>query len=298
MNTADATPVNFLIPYFGLPYDAGTNLAVVDGEMTYVPTTDVFKEFVEYLTKLYSEGLLDKNSFTQGIEQQKAVGASGDVIGSFFDAGAFLTVGRERDKEYKILTPFKEGALPVNPGISSGTFAITDACENPEVAMAWIDQFYTEEGGILAWLGVEGTTYQVNDDGTWEWVLDGEYGNDVGTVRASGALQGAALHPSIQPDLWFTGMTDENEKYLTDERNRVVEIGAEPFPALHISDEDAMTLSTIKADVDVYINQFIAQVTTGELELSSSWDEYIATLNNMGVEQLIEIYQTAYTATK
>lgn len=298
MNTADATPVTFLLPYFGVPFDANTNLAVMDGEMTYVPTADVFKDFLEYITKLYGEGLLDKNSFTQGIEQQKAVGASGDVIGAFYDAGAFLTVGRERDKEYKILTPFEEGVLPVNSGVNTGTFSITDACENPEVAMAWIDQFYTEEGGVLAWLGVEGTTYKVNDDGTWEWILDGEYGSDIGTVRASGALQGAALHPSIQPDLWFTGMTDENEKYLTEERNRVVELGADPFPALHISDEDGMAISTIRADVDVYISQYIAQVTTGELELASSWDNYISTLEQMGVQKLIDIYKDAYAKTK
>ena len=45
--------------------------------------------------------------------------------------------------------------------------AITDACEHPEVIVAWADQFYSEEGGVLAWLGVEGETYKINEAGDW-----------------------------------------------------------------------------------------------------------------------------------
>ena len=295
--STDATPVTFLLPYFGVPIDYATYCAVMDNELVYVPTSPEFKEFVAFITKLYGEGLLDKNSFTQKKDQQVALGSSGDVLGSFFDAGAFLTVGRERDDDFTILTPFEEGALPVNPGISGGTFAITDACKNPEIAMAWIDQFYSEEGGQLAWLGMEGKTYKVNDDGTWEWIL-GEYGEDIASVRSNNTLQGAANHPSIQPSLWFTGITDPDEKYLNDERARVCALGAEPFPLLRIADKDTTSIATIKADTDVYITQYIAQVATGALDLDASWDEYIATLKQMGAEEMAQIYKDAYAATK
>ena len=80
--------------YQDYAYDRDTKTAVIDGQLTYIPLTDSWKEFIAYLTKLYSEGLLDKNAFTQAHEQQGAIGQSGDVLGSFFDAGAFLTVGR------------------------------------------------------------------------------------------------------------------------------------------------------------------------------------------------------------
>ena len=99
------------MPTFGIPYDYGTKTAVIDGELTYIPTSETFKKYVAYVAKLYQEGLLDKNAFTQKHEQQGAIGQSGDVLGSFFDAGAFLTVGRDNDDDYIALTPFEDGAL-------------------------------------------------------------------------------------------------------------------------------------------------------------------------------------------
>lgn len=117
------------------------------------------------------------------------MGQSGDVLGSFFDAGVFLTVGRDHDEDYIALTPWS-GCLDLSSGISGGTLAISDKCKHSEVVVAWADQFYTEEGGKLAWMGVEGETYQYNDQGEWEWILGKGHGDDITTVRASVALQG------------------------------------------------------------------------------------------------------------
>lgn len=291
----DATPIRLLLPYFtGIDY--GTYSRIENNSLTYVPTSNEFKEYISYVHKLYSEGLMDKNSFTNTIEQQKALGASGDVLGAFFDAGAFLTVGRERDEDFKILTPFKEGVYPTHAGVSIGTLSITDACKNPELVMAWADRFYTEEGARLAWLGVEGETYKVNADGTWEWIL-GKHGDDIGTVRASGALQGAALHPSKSSQLWSDGITDPDEKYLNIERKRITDMGAPHFPNLRISDADAATIATIRADIDPYVEQFVAQVAVGEITLEDNWDTYLSTLEKMGLNDMMKIYQDAYAAT-
>lgn len=287
-----------MLPYFGLNVNLGNMTAITDNSnLEYIPTMDKYKDFLAYLEKLYSEGLMDKNSFTQTKDQQIATGAQGDVLGLFFDAGAFLTVGRDRDEDYKELTPFEKGVYPVSTGANTGTFAITDSCKNPETAMAWIDQFYSEDGGILAWMGVEGKSYEVKDDGTWSWIM-GDY-KSISDVRQHWTVQGAALHPSVQPELWFTGMTDPDEKYLTEERDRLVDIGADPFPSLKYSDEETKTLASVKADIDPYLIQYMAKVVTGETDLDSSWEEYKTTLNNMGQSQIMDIYTKAYAeATK
>jgi putative aldouronate transport system substrate-binding protein len=287
--------INLLLPYF-TAIDYGTYCKIENNKLVYVPTSDNFKEFVAFVTKIYSEGIMDKNGFTNTIDQQKAIGASGDVLGAFFDAGAFLTVGRDSDDKYKILTPFVTGTYPTSTGVGVGTFAITDKCKNPEVAIAWADQFYTEGGARLAWLGIEGETYKINDDGTWEWVM-GKHGDDVGTIRASSTLQGAALHTSVSSTLWDEGMTDPDEKYLNEERSRITAMGAQPFPNLRISDADAATIATIRADIDTYIDQYIAKVAVGELDLEGSWDEYCKTLDKMGLSQMMSIYSNAFAAT-
>ena len=196
LTATDVVKPDLLLAYFGIPYDYGTKTAVIDGELTYIPTSDTFKEYVAYVAKLYQEGLLDKNAFTQKHEQQGAIGQSGDVLGSFFDAGAFLTVGRDNDDDYIALTPFEDGMYPLNTGITPGTMVLTDTCENPEILVAWADQFYTEEGGIVAWLGIEGKTWKLDADGNWEWIVGQGYGDDIAAVRSSSTIQGPSFHPA------------------------------------------------------------------------------------------------------
>ncbi len=287
-----------LLKYSGFSYDEGSMCAVIDGKLTYVPTTDYFREYVAYLAKLYQEGLLEQTSFTQGGEQQQATGQSGDVYGSFWTMGAFLTVGRDNDDDYVVMTPFHEDTYPIITGIKVGTMAITDACEHPEVLMAWADYLYSEEGGILAWMGVEGKTYQVADNGKWEWMLGGEYGDDIATVRSSATIQGAQNHPSIQPDFWFE-MSPEvgaDEVYLNNERQRIAGLGKVPLPMMAYTEEDNAQIATFRADIDGYINQFIAQVCTGEVDLESGWDTYLETMEAMGASTLAELHEKTYNA--
>lgn len=287
-----------LLKYSDFGYDEGTKTAVIDGKLEYIPTTDHFKDYISYLTKLYQEGLLEQNAFTQTGEQQAATGQSSDVYGSFWTMGAFLVVGRDKDDHYAVLTPFQEDTYPIITGIKVGTMAITDACENPETLLAWVDYLYSEEGGILAWMGVEGETYNIAENGKWEWILDGEYGEDIGNVRSSATIQGAQNHPSIQPAFWFemSPEVDADEVYLNNERQRIAALGKVPLPMMAYSEADNAEIATYKTDLDSYMDQYLAQVCTGEMDLESSWDSYLETMESMGASKLAELYQKTYEA--
>ena len=50
----------------------------------------------------------------------------------------------------------------------------------------------------------------------------------------------------------------------------------------------------MNTDLNSYAEQYKAQVATGELDLDSSWDEYVSTMEAMGASQVQEIYQNAY----
>lgn len=272
---------------------------IIGGELRYVPATEEYKEFLAYATRLYQEGLMYKDSFTVSHDEQAPMGQSGDVLGSFFDAGAFLTVGRDHDEEYIALTPWDD-CLDLSSGISGGTLAISDVCEHPEVVIAWADRFYTEEGGILAWMGVEGETYQYNEEGDWEWILGKGHGDDITTVRASSALQGGGQgHPSVQPRAWMESMSsnvDPDEVYLNQQRLKLIEHGQVPWPKLTYTDEQQKEMSTISADINPYVDEFMAKVVTGEMDLEENWDEYIKTLGDMKLDRLEAIYKEAYDA--
>lgn len=289
-----------LLQYFGTSaIDKSTYLSVVDGKLTYIPTSEIFYEYLKFARKLFDEGLLNKTAFTMTGTEVAAIGTSGDVLGSFFRGGAFLAVGRDNDDDYKILTPFGKGTYAISTGIDIGGLAITDACENPEVICALFDQFYGEEGAIRGLMGIENKTYKINSDGDWEWILDGEWGTTVEAVRGSATLQGSVNIPGKYPDFWYTNMSensDPDEIYLNSERDRTAQYGVVPLPNMFYSEEDEMTRTALATDIHKYISQYTAKVVTAEIDLESTWDEYLKTMEAMGVNRLFAIYQKSYDA--
>ncbi len=288
------TGLKYFLPYFGVNMDALTMLAVKDDQLTYLPTSETYKDFLRFFATLYQEGLLDENSFTQNGEQLRATGSSEEILGCYNALASFLVVERDIDEHYETLTPFEGQSYPINTGIEHGGMVITEKCENPEVLVAWADQWYSEEGGILYWLGLEGDSYLKNEDGTWSWNTDGPYGSDIGEIRNKATIKYQTIMPAVQPEFWYTGLTDPDESYLITQRSKLVDHGEVPLPAMNYSEEDSQTIASLKADLDTYINQYGAQVITGEVDLESSWQEYLNTMNAMGAEELTEIYRAAY----
>lgn len=45
-----------------------------------------------------------------------------------------------------------------------------------------------------------------------------------------------------------------------------------------------------------YVNQALVQFVTGDMDIDTQWDEYISTLESMGVQQYIDTYQKCYDA--
>ena len=60
------------------------------------------------------------------------------------------------------------------------------------------------------------------------------------------------------------------------------------------ADENA-ELTAIQADINTYVDTAIAQFITGTLEINdANWENYISTLNSMGLERALEIKQVGY----
>ena len=50
-----------------------------------------------------------------------------------------------------------------------------------------MDFFYSEEGARVAWMGIEGVSYEWLEDGTWDFIIP--EGEDTTTIRARYTLQ-------------------------------------------------------------------------------------------------------------
>lgn len=66
------------------------------------------------------------------------------------------------------------------------------------------------------------------------------------------------------------------------------------FPRLSYTAEEANERATLKTDLQNYLEQAKAQFITGEIDVEEGWDDFVNTVNGMGLERLIEIEQAAY----
>ena len=262
--------------------------------LVYYPATEAFKDdFLSYFAQMYADGIMDPNSLTQTSDQFNAVGISGDVIG-MFQRSSISLVPEEYQKDYVVFQSYNNGGYPFDSGVGMGGMAITDKCQNPEVLVAWADWFYTEEGGRVVRMGIEGESYVINPDGSYTQLPAGD-DQKYKSITYQTTLMGLATVPGRIPEYYYTGVnSDENPTgaHCNDQLINYMEGTIQPV--LILTEEENENVSTIQADIQPYVENYAAQVIAGLISLDDTWADFQKTLKDMGVDQLIEAYQAAY----
>src|SRR5690625_3928294 len=134
-----------------------------NGEMRFYPIADDYKQMLEYMNKLYTEGLIEENIYSIEVDQFIANGIEGkyaamnffnpidyfgEEVGSQFVPGNALE-GPNGDKL------FTSVLSPVN---SLGHFSITNVNENPEATLRGLDYFWSDEGAKMFFRSEEHTS--------------------------------------------------------------------------------------------------------------------------------------------
>ncbi len=281
-------------------YLGGNDLNVVDDQVVFVPETDNYKEFLKYMNKLYTEGLLDSETFTQDGQQLNAKGQN-MRLGLFMDAGAFLKVPEEESWDYVALPPLTssindELMWPSSTGLSQGTFAITDKMQNPEAAIRWVDYFYSEEGSIFIGTagGMEGTDWEWTDDTetTWQQIVpEGKSMSEAGAERTPAA--GTFIPHLMSQDWVHKEESPLNNNIDTEVMENYEEYFKVPFPDIYLTTEQRNEITALQSDIEKYVEQMQASFVTGDASFDE-WSSYIDTLKKMNVDRLVEINQEAY----
>src|SRR5699024_4094572 len=70
------------------------------------------------------------------------------------------------------------------------------------------------------------------------------------------------------------------------------------YPLVYSKEEEEERMNVIKPDLENYLEQMEAKCITGAEPIEEGWDEYVSTLKDLGVEELVEIHQEAYNRWK
>ena len=280
---------NALLGYFGHGQSYGSYWMVVDGELTYLPTTEWFKEnTLEFYNKLYTEGLINADMFTMARDQYRAsCGAEEVIYGMVWDSSCGYFADDNERFNWIALKPFEPDAFGLNQGISTNAFSVTDKCENPEIILTLIDYLYTEEGGRVIRLGIEDVSYKINEDGTYSAIEDG-----FEAMVYQATLMGSANVPGMIPDLYNDMPADEADRWNAKEwYGEDYGIGSRGIvmPNIKLTTEESDEYKILHTDIQAYVQNYIAECVTGLISIEETWDDFQATLKEMGVERMLEV---------
>lgn len=274
--------------------------AVKNGKVIFVPIEQGYKEYLTYMNKLYKEGLLDNETFSQTSQQMTAKGNQGRV-GLFANAGPFLTVKAEDNDKYPALPPLTSSVnsqkmWPKNPEATVTAFAITNKNKYPEASIRWVDYLYTEEGSILFHNGIEGKHWKwvdVNGERQWERITP--------EGKANPEEWRATATPNCgtgTPEIWSKDFAEKQKDPLNAFIRKEVAEKYEPsfkeiFPQIRFKPDEQKQLTALETDLNTYVAQMEGKFISGNIPMSE-WDEYVKNIKKMNLDKVLSIYQTGY----
>lgn len=262
--------------------DSDSYLMRKGDELVFTPAESGYKDYVQWTGKLYAEGLIDLEIFTQDHNQYMSKISSNRL-------GAYLTNGpvRTEEAEYVTIEPLKGpkgdqlwSALDFS--IDKNRGVITTANKYPEATMRYMDTFYEPINSLKLRYGI-----YLEEQGDMYEILSSIPGK---SSEAPGSYVGTCIPKEIA-DKYIV----KNDDVLQSEARKEMYAPflAEPIPLLNFTAEESKELSSLKVDIAKVVDENKARWTTNQSDIDKEWDAYIQSLNNVGLERYVEIYNTS-----
>ena len=302
----------------------GDKLYVDNGVVTYAPVQDGYKEGLKYLAQMYSEGLINPESFSQDLSNQVNVNEAGEQarIGAFlgmrpgFGCDLASIPNSKKWEQYQSLAPLTgpdgQCIAAWNPYLmyQTGMTFISSTCSNPEAAFRFIDYLATEEGSMRSAIGIEGVHWRKAEPG--ELDMDGEQAAYTLLNADSTNQTWTQLCGLVRTPKFVTSVTTNQNPYAegvapltgrqivlyraSKEHEKVRQSLESVLPDLYMSEADAEEMSLIKATLTNTQNSALVEFITGSKDIETGWESYKNDLENQGLSRYLELLQKAYDA--
>ncbi len=267
-----------------------------------------YKDALTWLNHLYEEGLIAQETFTQDKNQFKAIiNASSEeetIVGCFtaaYQGDVINNASYIQQGDYTPIEPL-EGPTgqKIAPSNGYGDFkarcAITSVCENPKIAIQWLDFWLCPDGRLYQEYGVEeGVDYQTVDKPSI-------YGSPTSYERlfelSQSTLQNIVWYNHTVPRhdweeiRYGNALEDGSQETLLYQAALLYEDYYVPtgLKALFwIEDEvEAEEYDTLKTDINDYIETQSTAFTTGERSLDE-FDAFVQELKDIGMDRYLEL---------
>jgi len=282
--------------------DLGTHIAVTDDKKVICTAiTENFKKGVTYLNKLYNEGLIDPECFTQDWSTYVAKGKS-HRYGVCF---SWDVANIDNIKDFVPLPALKADVLNVTPmnnsftsGFDRGRCVITAVCKDPSLVCSWLDQMYEPFQSPQNNWGTYGEDddfdiFVLSTNAKGEKMLRHADLKDASPVevREAECVSGPLAILDEYYGVYVTCPDDAQYRldwikdvYTKDMHNKYV------YPNVFMTSDDTEELTNIQTDLIKYINSSKSNFIMNGVN-EADWDKYVKQVNAYGLDDYLSIYQ-------
>ena len=276
--------LNCYWPWTGILFDNDGN------DVFFALTSDRYKDLLTWLNKFYEEGMIDPEVFTQTVAERDAKEAENRTFikSVVSDPKSDGWNGAEGDFWPTPVKLYEEDTPLITTGASYQTDigAVSAYTEYPEICVMVMDFLYSEEGSMVASMGMEGVDFNViSEDPFIVEMLEGH-------VISDSSSEYMVLVPRWRRDEWVQPAELELAQY----RNELIaEYGVFAFQNyLKFTPEESEAIATNGADLGLFCDDYFVGFVNGNYDIEKDWDAYVAECKKMKSEELTEIYQKAF----
>ena len=287
---------------YGLPW-----AKVIDGQVQFTLTTSDDKDLMTMLSQWYSEELIDPAwpGYTSNDQMSPLIttGQTGYVCMNPSQAQDFENAATDPGARWDALSrPLRYEGQILKYGqktsqMTYGNAVVSAKCENIPLLCTWSDYFFSPEGSDYSSWGPEGITWKTDANGNrtlTEFVLNHPEGMGPSWV----------LNMYAANNLCDATLFDQRRSYAYNGGDRLYNMfevwtpteytGEYDFPTqFKLTDEQREIVSTYSGDITTYIGENYAALFDGSKPISQ-WDNYIEGLYDIGLGEILEIYQAGY----
>lgn len=277
-----------------------------DKEFRFIPTTDGMREQLKFFRTLYEEKLIDQEIFT--MTSTNALAAV-----SQYQAGAVIwwsvsfIANTDDYYRYTPMDPVLKGpngddmfSCVIGAVNSPAAFVVTSACDVPEIAIRWIDYFYSEEGIMLYLLGEEGDTYEMGDNGIpyfTDKIMNNPEGLSFQESYGKYCPQAGGGNPTILTETHYvSGEGLPKSREASDAIKDKIVPFEDVWENFIYTAAESEVMSSLSTDIKNYFNESVARFVSGDLDINDdkAWQDYCAEYDNLGLEDYLTMYQIGY----
>lgn len=277
--------------------DDPVHIVLEDGKPLFTADKEEYKEAVKWMRKAMENGWIDEEAFTMDTATYKAKNTADDYIYGVRTGWTVKEVCLDLEdgiETYSYLPPLTNvNDKKIWPKFgynasASGYFYITKDNEYPTETIRWIDYFSDPYISLQHDWGIEGLGTKINEDGTWEVINGGISENR----KAEGLHWNAPTN--VPKHIYDKCKLTGSKKFENDGTNNYTEYAVDMFPRIYNTDKESEELAQLTTDICNFVSQKTSEwIFEGGID--EEWDNYVKTLEKMGLKRYVEIYTEAYT---